>query len=404
MFKSIYTTCMSDDGKMLKRRFENIVLKPWRFSKALSMACILTVFVAVCFFALLFADVKNDTSNENTTEKHDATTEMVEEDLYVAADYDRVAEVGVTVFCNGEALNLQNKPFYYNGDIFIPLEELFEIAGAMENFGYEVTYDGDKIKLCTNEDGLRKYEMEIGKNYIDGDNEFMPVTKPVNAPMRYNDVVYIPMEYVYSMRFYNIVIDYRLVGDNPFVQKLNDTIAFEEEARRWAPKGFTQQDLNAKAYEAYEHWDRLMEEILSAMNDRERYFTEQESWVKTREQYMENEASPYEGGSIQPLMYANAGSHITRKRCEQLLVKYAEYLEVDEEKELKALVLSEKAEILESRELNANEYDVEVVNVKFNPKIASAVATLKISSETATVNIEVLYAKLNENLGWCRVN
>ena len=124
------------------------------------------------------------------------------------------------------------------------------------------------------------------------------------------------------MWFYNIVIDYRLVGDSHFIQKLNDAIAFEEEARHWAPRGYTQQDLNMKAYEVYKNWDKLMEEILSVMNDSKRYFTAQESWVETREKYMENEASPYEGGSIQPLEYANAGSHITRKRCEQLIIEY----------------------------------------------------------------------------------
>lgn len=404
MFKDVYTTRMSGDGKMLKRRFENIVLKPWRFSKVLSIVCILVVLVAVCFCALLVADVKNDTSDEKATENYETATEIITEDLYVAADYDRVAEVGVTILCNGQAVKLQNKPFYYNGDIFVPLEELFEITGATENFTHEISYDGNKITLCTNEDGLREYNMEIGRKYFDGDNEFIPVTKPVNAPMMYNDIVYIPMEYVHSMWFYDVVIDYRLIGTSPFIQKLNDAIVFEEEARQWAPKGYTQQDLNMKAYEAYENWDKLLNEIMTAMNDAERYNTAHSSWVEVRDKYMEDEASPYEGGSMQPMVKYYAGAHFIRKRCEQLLVEYAKYLEFDEEKELKELVLSEKAEILENRGLNADEYDVEVVNIKFNQKIASAVVTLKISSETEVWNTEALYAKWNDVSGWSRVN
>ncbi len=219
---------------------------------------------------------------------------------------------------------LENKPFYYNGDVYVPLEETFNKIGKMEQIETKFEYLGDKIKLkYTDEYGdWREFDMEVGKNYIDGDNEFMPVTSPVNAPYVYYGTVYIPMEYIHSMWFYDFVVDYRLVGDSPFIEKINDAIKFEKEARNWAPKGFTQQDLNSKAYEVFKNWGLLLNEIMAELSDDELTEIDHPIWAKSRGKYMENEATTYEGGSMQPMVEYYAGAHLTRKRCEQLVIEY----------------------------------------------------------------------------------
>ncbi len=230
--------------------------------------------------------------------------------------------VGVSIFCNGEDIEFVNPPFYYNGDIYAPIDELFGYIANIEGITNPVKYVGKKIIIARNKDYSSKYEIQLGKNYISGDDEFLPVSKPVNAPMKYKGVNYIPMYYVCSMIFYNTVIDYKLTGNSEFVKKINEAIEFEKAARSWSEKGFTQQDLNDKAYGAYENWGRLLNEIMAELDEETLNKIDHPLWSKRCDTYMENEALPYEGGSMQPMVKYYAGAHFTRKRCEQLVIEF----------------------------------------------------------------------------------
>lgn len=298
MLKGFYTTQMSGKGNVLKNRFEKIISNPWKFSKVITIVCIAGIIVLMTAFGFLLAGFNKEIPIERTNTNY-----------------------SITITCDDHIVALYNEPFYENGDIYLPLEELFKMIGTMKYMGSSVEYDGDKIHLTYQDEygDLRQFDMEIGENMITGDNEFMPVTEPFNAPVRHNDVVYVPMEYIHSMWFDDTVIDYRIVADNELIEKLNNAIEFEEEAN---DGNSIQGYMNRKAYEVYGNWNTLLNDIMAELTESEYEAVNHEAWTKLRATFMENESARYEGGSMQPMIHAYAGAHLTRKRCEQLLIEF----------------------------------------------------------------------------------
>lgn len=76
----------------------------------------------------------------------------------------------VEITNNGEKIELTNKPFIENGEVYVPLRELFEKMGIMSNPENYINWDNGKITVSINEpsrsvNGYSEYtyQIEIGQ-------------------------------------------------------------------------------------------------------------------------------------------------------------------------------------------------------------------------------------------------
>ena len=76
----------------------------------------------------------------------------------------------IEILNNGEKIELMNKPFIENGEVYVPLRELFEKAGVMGNPQSYINWDNGKITISINEpsrsvNGYSEYtyQIEIGQ-------------------------------------------------------------------------------------------------------------------------------------------------------------------------------------------------------------------------------------------------
>ncbi len=88
--------------------------------------------------------------------------------------------------------------------------------------------------------------------------------------------------------------------------------------------------MNACAYRDYEKADAALnaawgpaKEFADAIGKGKTLLTAQRAWLAYRDAACEAHASPYEGGSIQPLMRATCLSEITAQRTQMLLEFHA---------------------------------------------------------------------------------
>lgn len=168
------TTQMTGSKEFLKRRFESIKNK-----KATSkrMAVLSAVIAVVILGTAVFASgILSDLAADDYT---------------------------IEITSNGEKIELANKPFIENGEVYLPLEETFEKVGAINETGY-IKYDDGKITVFlgyNSEVTDDRFEFEIGKNYLlckpsselpnsqaDWEMKFAPVLK--------DSVIYIPYTYL----------------------------------------------------------------------------------------------------------------------------------------------------------------------------------------------------------------
>ena len=294
MFKNIYTTHMSGKESFLKKRFDKILSK--RFSKTLNLICTVVIFMAIlgCNFVLAgFGEEKTIVETTGTYE--------------------------IVITCNGKKVNFSKQPIYNNGDVYVPLEELFERA----NVDYKIVYSDDEIHLrfIDGYDVSKDYEMKIGEKKLTG-FELGFIGETLNAPIKIDDTVYVPMEFVEYMWFDNTQFEYYIDSDNSFAEKIKDAIKYEQEAHDWTEAGYTQYDLNMKAHEAMRNWDELLNLFLAELSQEEYDFIGQNDWIKARESYAERQSAVYQGGSMQSMVHSYARARMTRKRCEQLLLGY----------------------------------------------------------------------------------
>lgn len=135
------TTQMASSKKILKRRFMMIKNKK-RTSRLMSV--ISAVMAVIMLSTTVFA----------SGILSDLTT----------ADYT------VEIMSGGEKMELTNKPFIENGEVYVPLREVFEKVGVMSNPQSYINWDNGKITISINEpsksvNGYSKftYQIEIGQ-------------------------------------------------------------------------------------------------------------------------------------------------------------------------------------------------------------------------------------------------
>ena len=135
------TTQMASSKKFLKRRFIMIKNKKTtsRFMSVLS-AVIAVIMLSTTVFA---SGVLSDLTTDNYT---------------------------IEITNNGEKIELTNKPFIENGEVYVPLRELFEKMGIMSNPENYINWDNGKITVSINEpsrsvNGYSEYtyQIEIGQ-------------------------------------------------------------------------------------------------------------------------------------------------------------------------------------------------------------------------------------------------
>ena len=135
------TTQMASSKKFLKRRFIMIKNKKTtsRFMSVLS-AVIAVIMLSTTVFA---SGVLSDLTTDDYT---------------------------IEILNNGEKIELTNKPFIENGEVYVPLRELFEKMGIMSNPENYINWDNGKITVSINEpsrsvNGYSEYtyQIEIGQ-------------------------------------------------------------------------------------------------------------------------------------------------------------------------------------------------------------------------------------------------
>ena len=200
------TTGMTGSKKILKRRFTMIKNKTKISKTAHTVSAVLAV-------ALLLATVfgggvlANAATGDNTIE----------------------------VTNNGEKMDLINKPYFKNGEVYLPLRETFEKAGALDSELSYINWDNGKIELCFAYDQemitIRPYyRIEIGKpELIVRPNEMVgEITRNMpDAPVLKNSVTYIPYSYIeiiLNHRTDKLNIDYQ-VYDHSGSDKTKETIS-----------------------------------------------------------------------------------------------------------------------------------------------------------------------------------
>ena len=135
------TTQMASSKKFLKRRFIMIKNKKTtsRFMSVLSAVIAVIMLSTTVFASGVLSDLTTD----------DYTIEITN---------------------NGEKIELKNKPFIENGEVYVPLRELFEKMGIMSNPENYINWDNGKITVSINEpsrsvNGYSEYtyQIEIGQ-------------------------------------------------------------------------------------------------------------------------------------------------------------------------------------------------------------------------------------------------
>ena len=135
------TTQMASSKKILKRRFIMIKNKKTtsRFMSVISAVIAVAMLSTTVFASGILSDLTTD-------------------------DYT------IEILSNGEKIELTNKPFIENGEVYVPLRELFEKMGIMSNPENYINWDNGKITVSINEpsrsvNGYSEYtyQIEIGQ-------------------------------------------------------------------------------------------------------------------------------------------------------------------------------------------------------------------------------------------------
>lgn len=187
MFKNVYTTRMSGNSKILARRFDKINEKSFKFKKVLALICVMLVVITLLLSTIVMAEIDN---------KEQYTLEITN---------------------NGEVIELENKPFVENGEVYVPLRELFTELGFMAHPEAKMDWNDGVILIYLVEENQNEdagstytsymYKIEIGKNeLIINPDELSDMSKsyeflePTNlAPVLKDNTTYVPFAYAERM-------------------------------------------------------------------------------------------------------------------------------------------------------------------------------------------------------------
>lgn len=187
MFKSVYTTQMSGKGRTLEKRFNKITEKPIRFKNLTAM---ISVIIILSVFSL-------------------GTIAM--------ADIDKEVDYTLLITNNDSAILLENEPFVENGEVYVPLRELFTKLGFMSHTDAKMEWNDGVVLIYLVEENLNEdagsahtsymYKIEIGKNeLIINPDELVSMQRsyefvePMNlAPILKGNTTYIPFTYAQRM-------------------------------------------------------------------------------------------------------------------------------------------------------------------------------------------------------------
>ena len=191
MLERLYTTKMSANKKQIQNRFTKIRSANSKISKMMSLVMAIFVAVTMLCATVVLASVVNEAPEQFKIEvKH-----------------------------GDKILQLDNKPFVYEGTVYLPLRELFEKIGFMENENSFIQWDNGKIYMCLTENVEKPdyveygsdikylsyyYGIEIGKaeyklnppEIVQKKYDFDSSKKTNHAPILKDGVTYIPFEFV----------------------------------------------------------------------------------------------------------------------------------------------------------------------------------------------------------------
>lgn len=171
------TTGMTGNVHILKRRFAMI-----RKRKSIGkVARILSVILAVVISAI----------------------SMMASGVLATAIFEDNSNIYFT--CNGKVIDFTNKPFYENNTVYLPIRELFEKIGVMDNKENKMEWSDGKIFVTVIGDITTHYRIEINNNQL-GISHAEPFTNNSQMTMGLsltaasvvlrNSTTYIPYEFI----------------------------------------------------------------------------------------------------------------------------------------------------------------------------------------------------------------
>lgn len=117
----------------------------------------------------------------------------------------------IEVTNNGKKIELVNKPFIENGELYLPLRETLEKIGVMDNTGSYISWNNGKIEVFFGYDDNGaavkmddRFEMEIGKTYLfyNPSND-LPNSDALRdmyyAPLLAGQTTYVPYSFISCM-------------------------------------------------------------------------------------------------------------------------------------------------------------------------------------------------------------
>lgn len=123
----------------------------------------------------------------------------------------------IEILSNGEKIELTNKPFIENGEVYVPLREIFNKAGVTNNPQSYIEWNSGKIKICLSYgDILHYYHIEIGnpEMYFEQGEYYTKTPINFNAPILKNSSTYVSYSMIDYMLRRDWLIDYEIFDKN----------------------------------------------------------------------------------------------------------------------------------------------------------------------------------------------
>lgn len=212
------TTQMASSKKILKRRFIMIKNKKTtsRFMSVISAVIAVAMLSTTVFASGILSDLTTD-------------------------DYT------VKITNNGEKIELTNKPFIENGEVYVPLRELFEKMGIMSNPENYINWDNGKITVSINEpsrsvNGYSEYtyQIEIGQEI----RKILSNPEPINfdvlivPPVLKDSITYVQLgsvsgvlNEIYGTHLYNLEYNIFDKNRNDITFSVTDALETEKDLR-----------------------------------------------------------------------------------------------------------------------------------------------------------------------------